>query len=549
MPTFSLISFLGALAIFIYGIRLTRWGVQLLAGDQLRPLVTALTKNRLTAAFSGAVVTMIFQSSNATVIMLVSFAASGMITLAQAMGVVLGADIGSTVVIVILAFQEIFEVALVLLIIGVAIETFFHSKRAHYLGMVFLGFGFVFFGMKLLVQTTSSLGGNHLILEVFQALGQNPGYAFLGATLFTALVQNSATTLGLTMALSFSGLIDLETALPIVIGANVGTCAGSILASLNGNVPAKRVAFAHFFFKTVGGTLAFLLIIPYRNLVVIVEHTYPMTQTTAIALAHVVFNLSLSILFLPFLNQGAWLIQKLIPEPEAVPEKKFGPQYLNPKALETPALAFAQVKREILRMAEIAADVFERTILAFEKGDKNFVQFLEEEDDKIDILDRETKFFLAKISQENLTQSQGSQQVALLTMTTDLEEIGDIINKLILELANKKIRKGYVFSEEGLDEIINFHRKVLENFHLAIAAISSDDETIARKVLRHENELSNLEEEYRLSHLQRLQKGKKETFQTTSIHLDLLSNFRRINTKITALVSSNFASRGLLLKE
>ncbi len=542
MQSFSLVAFLGALAIFIYGIRQSRWGIQLLAGDRLRSVITSLTKNRLMSAFSGALVTLIFQSSNATIIMLVSFATTGMISLTQAMGVILGADIGSTVVIALLAFQQIFDIALVFLIVGVMIETFSNGKKAHYTGMVLEGFGFIFFGMKLMIQTTSLLKGNTLILEIFTALGQNPSYAFLGATLFTALVQNSATTLGLTMALSFAGIITLDDALPIVIGANVGTSAGSILASVRGNTAAKRVAFSHFFFKTTGGGLAFLFLARYKHLVLMIQDVLPQHQTTTIALSHILFNLGLSILFLPFLRQGAWLIQKVIPESSEPEEKKFGPQYLEPKALSTPALAFAQVKREILRMAGLAADIFEKTILAFEKGDLNFVTYLEDEDDKIDMLDREIKFYLAKISQENLTADQARTQLLLLSMTSDLEEIGDIINKLILELARKRIRKGYTFSEEGLDEIITFHRRVLDNFHLAIAAISSDDETLGLKLLRHENELSNLEEEYRLSHLQRLQQGKKETFQTTSIHLDLLSNFRRINTKITALITARFSS-------
>jgi phosphate:Na+ symporter len=407
--------------------------------------------------------------------------------------------------------------------------------------MIILGFGFVFFGMKLMVQTTAPLQQSHLLTEIFAVLGANPLYAFFAAAVFTALVQNSATTLGIAIALAFSGLLGLAETLPIVLGANVGTCAGSILHAVGGGPGARRVAAAHLLFKLTGAAIALALLPQFLDLIASIASRMPAFQGNAAAqtaLSHLVFNLALSVFFLPFITQGAWAVRKLIPEPYQGEHKPFGPKYLDSKSLETPPLAFSNTRREILRMAEIASEMFARTITVFENNDRELMSYIEEEDDKVDVLDRSIKMYLAQISQETLTSDQARIQLNLVAMTSDLEEICDIINKNVLELAEKKIQKDRQFSEEGWKEIQGFHARVLENFHLALAYLAAEDQTIARKMARHERNLAVLEDKYREAHLLRLHKGLKETIETSSIHLDLLANFRRINTKLTAIVKA-----------
>jgi phosphate:Na+ symporter len=478
--------------------------------------------------------------------MLVGFASTGVITLTQAMGVILGADIGTTFVMILLSIKEIADYALLLLIAGVVLDILSKKKKGRYISMVFLGFGFVFFGMQLMVRTTSPLQQSRLLVEIFTLLGENPSYAFFASAVFTALVQNSATTLGLTIALAFSGLLNLEEAIPIVLGANVGTCASSLLNSIGGGPMAKRVALSHLFFKLTGALLAMVLLGPFTDLIVsVTPRSAILHQNTAfqVALTHVGFNLLLSLLFFPFIPQGAWLIKKLVPEPFGQKEKAFGSKYLDPKSLETPALAFANAKRELLRMAEIAQDMFQDTIFVFEKNDEEMIAFIEEQDDKVDILDREIKFYLAKISQEDLNPEQARMQLNLVAITSDLEEICDVINKNILELAEKKIQKARQFSGEGWKEITDVHAKVSENFQLMVSTLTTEDKTLARKAVRHEKHLALIEDRYREAHLQRLHKGLKETIETSSIHLDLLANFRRINSKLTAIVKAAFPGK------
>lgn len=540
-PSFSAIAFLGALAIFMYGIRISRIGIQLLAGNRLQSLIASATDNRLSAVVIGILVTMILQSSTATTVMLVGFASSGAITLVQAMGVLLGADIGTTFVVILLSIRKISEYALLLLIVGVLIDIFSTRKRGRHISMVFLGFGFVFFGMQLLIQTTSPLKESHLLAEVFVLFSRNPAYAFVGAALFTILVQNSATTLGLAIALAFAGLLNLREALPLVLGANVGTCAGSLLASIGGRPAAKRVAFSHLIFKSTGAILAMIFLQPFgdaiRTLVSFSSHLQS-SVAAQVALAHVSFNLALSLFFLPFIRQGTWLVTKLMPEPFREKEKPFGARFLDVKSLETPAIAFANAKLEILRMATIAFEMFKNMIVVFERNDQELMTFIEEEDDKVDRLDKEIRFYLAKISQESLDPEQARMQLNLVAVTSDLEEICDVINKNILELAHKKIEKVREFSQEGWEEIRDFHAKVSENFQLMISLLTSRDEILSRKITRHEKNLSNLEDRYREAHLMRLNKGLKEAIETSSIHLDLLANLHRINYKLTAIVKA-----------
>ncbi len=546
MPSFSAITFLGALAIFMYGIRISRTGVQLLAGERLRSLIGSLTEHRFMALITGVLITMLLQSSTATIIMLVGFASSGALLLTQAMGVMLGADIGTTLVVILLSIKGIADYALLILIAGVMIEIFSRKKKTRYVSMVFLGFGFVFFGMQLMVRATSPLQGNPLLTEIFAALGQYPAYAFFGAAVFTALVQNSATTLGLTIACAFSGILGIHDAIPMVLGANVGGCVPALLYSIGGKASARRVAFAHFFLKSFGALVAMGLLPYFTDLIEILSKQLIPSGTTPapqIALAHMTFNVCLSLFFLPWIRQGAWFIEKLVPEPNRPEDKPFGHQYLDPRSLETPALAFSNARREIFRMAEIAQEMLASTIAVFENDDRELMRSIEEQDDKVDLLDKEIKFYLAKISQEGLNPDQARMQLNLLTITCGLEEIGDIITKNVLELAEKKILKARHFSEEGWKEIVDIHAKVLENFQLMVSTLAMEDKTIVRKAARHEHHLALLEDKYREAHLQRLHKGLKETIETSSIHLDLLANFRRINTKLTDIVTA--ATRGI----
>jgi len=535
---FSIVTFLGAISIFIYGIRLARNGVQSLAGDRLRVIVAGITENRFLALGIGALVTLILQSSNATAISLVSFVATGVMTLTQAMGVLLGADIGSTFVVMLFAVKEIATYSLLLVIFGILTELLFKHQRGRYVARFLMGFGFIFFGMKLMVLSTEPLQHDVFFQQIFSFVADRPLVSFITTIVFTILVQNSAAPIGLAIALSFAGLLNLEMAVPVVLGANVGTCSGSIIASWGSNSTGKQLALAHFLVKFIGTLLVFLFFYPFVTSTQWVASQFSPTLPLGgqIALSHFLFNIYLVILFLPFLTPAAWLLKKLIPKPRGDQGEKFRPLYLDKTSLDVPSLAFANVRREILRMLDIDQAMFRDCLPVLQKNDRILMETIASEDDQVDILDKEIKFYLAKLSQENLTEDQAEMELCLVEMTSTLEEIGDVIDRDILDLAEKKIRKARKFSTQGWKELSDFHGKIMENFKIAAASLATEDSTLAKKLIRHHEQMRILEREGRQGHLMRLHQGLKESVETSSLHMDLLSNFYRVNHLLANLV-------------
>ncbi len=543
MNSFSEAAFFGALAIFIYGIRISRDAIQLLAGERLRTLVSSLTEKRIAALFTGILMTLILQSSTAVNMMLVGFSSTGIITLSQAMGVMLGAGIGTSLVSVLFSIRDLAEYALALVAVGVFLDVLASQKKTRHIAMAILGLGFTFFGMKMMIQTTLPLRENQLMIHIFSTLGQYPIHAFLVSVIFTAVVQNSATTMGMTIALALSGLLDFSQALPFVLGANVGTCVGPLVGSLRNGKASFRAGLVQLMFKSFTAIVCLIFLGPLSLALTDVFTRIPLASNIGaqIAVTHIAFNISLALIFFPAIPWGAKLVTNLIPDDPCPVKTPFGPKYLDTKALETPSLAFANAKREILRMAEIASAMFQAAPDIMDKTQQGQLSAIEEKEDQVDILDHSIKLYLARISQEALSSEQARLQLGLVSITNNLEGICDVISKHILGLAKKKIGRDVEFSGEGQEEIRDFHSKVNENFHLTLSYLASEDVILARKILRHESYMTILEDKYRQAHLMRLHRGLKETIETSSIHLDLLASFRLINTKLASVIDANLA--------
>lgn len=522
MTFLDLTTLLGGLAIFLHGLNLTREALQIIAGEKLRTILFALSRNRLVALLSGALVTMIIQSSTATTVMLVGFAASSLMTLPQAMAVVLGADIGTTITVQIISFR-LSTYALAIVAIGFAVRFFSKKRRNKYLGQVLLGFGLLFFGMKLMSDATLPLRASPLFADALQYLASRPFAGLAGAAVATVLMQGSAPTIGLLIAMAASGSMSLPAALPMVLGANIGTTITPVLAAAGAPAEGKRVAFAHAFFKLLGVALVLPFLGPFERLV----GATAASLSRQIANAHTLFNVATSVVFLPFVGLGAALVARYYkPEEE---KERFGPRYLDPRAIESPALAFGNAQREFLRMSDIVGDMVKDCIRVFDQNDLDLAADIEARDDKVDILNREIRFYLAKLGQEAMTPEQSERQMELISLANDIENAGDLVNKNILALARKKIAHGLTFSPAGWSEIRDFHAKVCENFDLALVAFSTGDEEIARKVLRHRVKLVEIESELKENHIARLNQGLRESLETSSMHLDLLAYLRRIN--------------------
>ncbi len=527
MTNLMLFSLFGGMAILLYGMRLAGEGLQRAAGARLRTIVSSLTKNRFLGLGIGIIVTVFLQSSTATIIMLVGFVGSGLMTLPQSIGVILGADIGTTITVQLLAFR-FYDYAI--LFVGIGITMMFLSKRAilKNIGEGLLGFSFIFLSIKIMSDSLMPLKSSELFKSVLMALLANPLLGLIISAIFTAIVHSSAAIIGLALALGLQGLIDIEAAIPLIFGANIGTCATAIISSIGSNIEAKRVASAHTLFKVLGVVIFFPFIKPFADFVISMTNDVP----RQIANAHTLFNGAIAIFFLPFTSVMTDVIKKIVPERPGE-EKKFAPKYLDKRVLSSPVLAFGQAKREALRMADIAHEMLRDSIIVFKKDDPDMIDSIEKRDDYVDLLDKEIKLYLTRLSNESLTPQQSKVEQDLLAFINDLENIGDVVDKNLMELAKKKIKNGLVFSQEGIDEIERFHKKILENFEIGASAFVSGDAGLAKKLLANKIELAEMERNLRQAHIQRLHKGLKESIDTSSIHLDVLSNLRRINSYIS----------------
>jgi phosphate:Na+ symporter len=519
----------GGVLLLLYGIRLVNDGLQNAAGPRIRTLLRSLTSNRLAAVGAGAFITGLIQSSSATSVMLVGFVSAGLMSFRQTLAVILGADIGATLTVQLIAFH-VSDYAVLLVGVGLSFSLFAKRQHLKTIGQGLLGFGFVFLAIRIMSDALAPLQQNALFKDVMVALVGSPVTGILLSAVFTGLIHSSAATIGIALAFAVNGLVPLEGAVHIVLGANIGTCSTALMASFRAPAEARRVAWAHVIFKLLGVGLILAALPLFEQLV---------TRTGSdlarqIANAHTLFNVLIALVFLPFLGLFAKLLARLVPESPA--EKKFGPKYLDEHVLKTPSLALSQATREVLRESDIVKEMLVDSMRIFQVEDQASIVAVRDKDNLVDVLDRQIRLYLTRLSSSRLTDSQGRRAVALLEASRDLESIGDIIDRNLIPLALKRITKGLMFSEEGMREITAYHRKLVENFDMAVSAFTGQDRDLAHRVLRNKEELEVLERELTQAHLDRLRKGLRESIDTSHIHLDAIGNLARINALITHII-------------
>lgn len=523
------ISLFGGMLLLLYGIKLLNDGLQNVAGSKIRSLLRSLTSNRFAAVGGGAFITGLIQSSSATSVMLVGFVSAGLMNFRQTLAVILGADIGATLTVQLIAFR-VYDYSVLLVGIGLSFTLFAKRMLFINIGQGVLGFGFVFLSIKIMIEAMTPLQGNELFRQVIIAFTDTPVVCIALSAGITALIHSSAATMGIALVLATSGLIPLSAAIYIIFGANIGTCSTAFIASLSSPAEARRVAWAHMLFKVFG----VLIFLPFLGAF---EHLITSTTpdvTRQIANANTLFNIIIAMVFLPFIGPFSRLVINMVPE--KVEDKKVGPMYLDEHVIGTPALALGQASREALRVSDIVREMLTEVIRVFRSDDQSNIIAIKNKDNLIDLLDRHIRFYIAQLSSSNLTEAQSRRAMAVLEISRNLENIGDIIDRNIMPLALKRISKGITFSQEGLDEIILFHKKVIENFDTAISAFTSNDRVLANQVLRNKEELGMMERELVQAHLDRLRKGLRESIETSHVHLDLIGNLARINSLITHII-------------
>jgi phosphate:Na+ symporter len=527
-----LLALFGGTALMLYGIRLSGEAFQRALGGRLRQLLTGLSRHRPMAVLSGAVITAVIQSSAATTLMLIGFVSAGLMTFRQTLGIILGADIGTTFTVQLIAFR-VTDYSPLLVGLGFTITFVARRRVPKDLGQALLGLGLLFLGLKLILDNVGSLRASPLALDLLSAVAESPGIGVLVGAVFSALVTSSAATLGLALAFAHQGLLPLEGAVAIVLGANIGTCATALTASVGATAEAKRVAVAHIAFKVLGAALVFPFIGPFAEVVA----STTVDPARQIANAHTLFNFGISFVFLPFTPLAARAIEALVPDNERG-ESPFRTRYVDERSLDQPSLALGQATREALRMADVVQGMLRDVPVVFASSHHELLEDVERRDDQVDFLEREIKLFLARLGRDAMGPDLNRKEIGLISVIGNLENIGDIIDKNLMELGRKKLYQARRFSDAGWAEIQEFHGMVSKNLERTIAAFASNDRALAQEVLDQRALMRQRERDLRESHLGRLRAGLAESIETSEIHLDVLTNLKRISSHVSAIAIS-----------
>ncbi len=532
---------IGGLGLFLYGMLLLSEGLKKNAGERMRSLLSTLTHNRVIAVGVGAFVTMILQSSSATTVMLVSLVQAGLMQFSQTMGIILGADIGTTVTVQLIAFKF---TDFSLPMIGIGFGMMMLSKRQilQQVGETLLGFGILFFGMDIMSRSMSPLRSYPPFLSLLVSM-ENPLLGILVGTVFTALIQSSAAFIGILIILSTQGLLTLEAAIPLLFGANIGTCVTAFLASIHTRREAKRVALAHILFKVVGVLLFFAWIPQFAEIVRLVspsgtESTLKGTAYMAsvvprqIANAHTLFNVTLAIVMLPFTNMASRSILRLMPD---IPEEElpYTTKFLDDSLISNPAMALTLAKSEVLYMGQIILRMVENILKPFLERNHAVLDELDNDEQHVNFLQEKIYDYLTRVSRRSIPTERTNEIFQMLYTVTELEQIADVVVKTLRPRAKEWLKHSYRFSPQGKAELTDYHKRTLKQINRALEVFKDVNLQKAERMKQKFKKYRSMEMALIRTHLKRLQEEVPESVVTSEFHQELIEQFAIINTHAT----------------
>jgi phosphate:Na+ symporter len=516
----------GGLALFLSGLDMLSAGLKKAAGETLKTLLSKMTTNRLLGAFTGAFVTAVLNSSSVTTVLVVSFITAGVMTLTQSVGVIMGANIGSTMTAQLLAFN-VSAYALLPIAVGFFMTFTAKTERIKYTGMMAMGLGLVFFGMGIMSEAMTPLRSYEPFMTFLKNMEQ-PIFGILAGTVFTGLVQSSAATVGIAIAMATEGLLTLPAGIALALGANIGTCVTALLAAIGKPEEAVRAAIVHIFFNIVGVLIWLPFITHLADLAVAIS---PAGTTGGIprqiANANTLFNVANTLLFIGFTPWFARLAVKLYPGRPQRPGIIIAPKYLDESAITVPALALEQVRREFGRMGRIAATMMSEMPHAVQEKDLDHVETIVMLDDKVDILEAAIFQFLSKIRQQSLTAEESKVHQDLMTATVNLETLADVIEKDLSRLAINYIVKERQESEATRRVMAKLYREIHRSVELAVKAIAENDQNAASYVIRNKETIVALTQQFLTRKSERLGRDQTEKLNTARLEMSLIDKLHR----------------------
>jgi phosphate:Na+ symporter len=537
---FVVIGLAGGLGLFLYGLNSLSHGMRRTAGSRLRSILGTVTHNRLVAVCAGALVTTVVQSSSATTVMLVSLVQAQMMSLVQTMGLILGADIGTTITVQLIAI-EVTDIALVMVAAG-AMLMLMKKHRVKDAGETIFGLGLVFYGLHVMSQSMAPLKTYEPFLDLLLGF-EHPLLGFAAGALFTALIQSSSAFIGILIALARPELLTLEAAIPLLLGANVGTSITGILAALNARREAQRVALAHTLFKVAGAAIFIWWIPQYAEFIRSVSvgggasavglAAADSAVPRQIANAHTVFNLALTAIFLPFTHVAAKVFTLVLPDREEIEREPFKTRYLNDSMIATPALALNLAKNEVLRIGEIVIDAVDKIVKPFVDRDERVLDEIDLHERRIDFLTDKVSDYLRRVGRQQVAEERVNEVFQMMYTTTELELMADIVHKTLRPRAKAWLESDLEFSAEGKAEILDYHVRSLKQISRALEVFKDLNLEKAEAMKRKHKKYRSLEMDFMRTHYERLRRDVPQAIATTEIHQDLIEQFARITSHAT----------------
>ena len=537
-----LLNLLAAIALLVWGTHLVRTGILRVFGANLRHVLSRSISNRFNAALSGIGVTALVQSSTATALIVSSFVGQGLITLPLALAVMLGADIGTSLMAVVFSF-DLSWLSPLFIFSGVVLFISRQSTNIGRFGRILIGLGLMLLALSLVTDSTAVLTSNAAVKALLGTLSSDLLLEITAGAVLTILAYSSLAIVLLTATLAASGVIPADVALGLVLGANLGSGLLAVLTTARSAIDVRQVPLGNLVFKLLGVAVA----APFVGLWL--RHVAPHLGGTAtmVVLFHLMFNMAVGLVFIGWTQVVARWVEKFLPRPVQGAKAGGRPHHLDPSALTTPSLAISCAAREALHQADVVESMLIGMLEVIRKNDLQLAEDLRKLDDTVDELYSAIKYYLTKISREALGEEESRRWTDIISFTINMEQIGDIIERVLIDIEDKKIKPGRNFSEAGMAEICELHQRLLDNLRLGMSVFLNGNVRDAKKLLEEKARFRDLERAYATTHLGRLSDRTMQSMETSSLHIDLISDLKRINSHICSIAYPILDSAGALV--
>ena len=530
MGSLVLLDLMGGVALLLWGLHMVLTGVLRAFGPNLRRFLDKALRNRFTAFVAGLGLTALLQSSTATGLMTTSLAADGLVSLVPALAIMLGANVGTTLIVQVLSFN-VSAVAPLFFVVGVITFRAGGQSLTRALGRIAIGLGLTLLALHILIDTLAPAEQAPLARALLASVTHDPVLCIVIAAALTWAAHSSVAVVLLVMSLAYSHFVSAEAAIALVLGANFGSAINPLIeGGIHGNPASRRLPLGNLINRLVG----ILIVLPFLPALARELSMFQPDAAKMTAEFHLLFNVALAAIFIGLLDPIAALLVRVLPERKQTEDASV-PRYLDEAALETPPLALANAARETLRMGDTVEVMLRDVMAALMNNDRALVSKVSRLDNVVDRLNEAIKLYITKLTRDALDEREGRRAMEIVSFTINLEHIGDIIDKNLCELATKKIKRGYQFSPEGATELTAFHKRVCEGLQAAFGIFMTGDVDAARRLLREKAELRKAEIEAADRHFDRLREGRPESLETTSLHLDALADLKRIYSHICSV--------------